>query len=297
MQELTDLRISERDYKEEIIRLKAILNNFQGRDLNTGLKTNILANILDNEVGTDIISVNRLYYESLLHDHTDQEALIVGFQKENERLTDVLKNREFIELTKQAAFYDQLEVLNKELNRLRNGNCERDHINAAKSSFVGLTHGSVDQLRTDLELDIMVRSLKERVAIAENEAKDRERVFVTEKEKLITENRALTEINNALMLNKNTLIRNATEKQNSVVSQLVNENARLSKKINWYVENQVFVDGIAAENSALRTSCSALEQELTKWKFSHADITNEISFTGGDQLSRIAYMKKNKYCF
>lgn len=97
----------------------------------------------------EMISVPRLEYEALVKEVSEQETLIVGFQLENEKLSQQLRQREeqvrlflylFIssmymyinfrllvqENSRIAQHYDAQETLNKELNRLRNqsGNVE-----------------------------------------------------------------------------------------------------------------------------------------------------------------------------
>jgi hypothetical protein len=49
-----------------------------------------------------------------------QEFLLLGYQKENEKLVAILREKEKEEAYRTAKHFDQQEKMNKELNRLRN---------------------------------------------------------------------------------------------------------------------------------------------------------------------------------
>ena len=66
------------------------------------------------------MTLSKREYESLLTECSSQETLIAGFQKENEKLLIGYTTREKENTLSKARFFDQQEMLNKELNKLRN---------------------------------------------------------------------------------------------------------------------------------------------------------------------------------
>ena len=57
-----------------------------------------------------MISVNRNNYNKLLKDYSSQDKLIEGYQLENEKLHEKLKNREKEEAARTAIFYEKQEI-------------------------------------------------------------------------------------------------------------------------------------------------------------------------------------------
>lgn len=150
--------------------------------------------INNTEPQEDTVTIPRSEYESMLAEIDSQEKLIAGFQRENERLAEVVRGREAEERAKKAHFFDNQEALNKELNRLRNmvgeteaagigtrargsGGDAGEGLNGATGATVLTAHArkSAEVLRMELDMDATIRALRERVAIAETSAGVRER--------------------------------------------------------------------------------------------------------------------------
>lgn len=70
--------------------------------------------------GDEQVTLLKKEYDSLLAECSSQETLIAGFQKENEKLLLGVNTRDRENTAAKAKFFDQQEVLNKEVNRLRN---------------------------------------------------------------------------------------------------------------------------------------------------------------------------------
>ena len=146
------------------------------------------------------MTISKREYDALLLEVNSQEILIVGFQKENEKLILGLNSRQKEDSAAKAKFFDQREYLNKEINRLRNmvgeipkGVDDLNNLGSTSSqiiipsgigsgtgSGVGIGVGSylnksADVLRAELDKDALVRHLRERAAIAESGAGVREK--------------------------------------------------------------------------------------------------------------------------
>ena len=111
----------------------------QGADNESGSGRNGKIKETENEV--EMVYVPRVEYESLIkvscantatitieyinflpcfQELSQQEVLLDGFQLENERLAQQLRDREEAENARSALHYDKQQALNKEINRLKN---------------------------------------------------------------------------------------------------------------------------------------------------------------------------------
>ena len=137
-----------------------------------------------------------------------QDSLITGFQKENERLSTQLRDRETEESYRAAKFYDERDRLNKELNRLRNivGFDAKDHDvgantnanananagggNEVISKGIGV-HRTSDMIRADFEKGSLIEHLKEKIEDDKLEYSMRAQELQATIDKLRTENKRL----------------------------------------------------------------------------------------------------------
>lgn len=117
------------------------------------------------------MNVEEMSLEKLKSEFVLQERLICSYQKENERLTKLLKDEELRINSNQALFYDQQELLNRELNKLRN---------EANSTEVQSWRRkkSAEELRLELEQDGKIRFLQEKLAEMEEQTLNREKAFL-----------------------------------------------------------------------------------------------------------------------
>ena len=72
----------------------------------------------------ETITVPKAKYNAMFDEIKSQEALIEGYQKENEKLIANLRSMENEYNREKAKFYDQREEINRDLNRLRNATGE-----------------------------------------------------------------------------------------------------------------------------------------------------------------------------
>lgn len=145
--------------------------------------------------GTDAIAITtnsientNLGLEDLKKEFLVQEKLIAAYQKENARLTKVLKDQEIEVATKQAQFYDKQEALNRELNRLRNSLTPLHDIDLKAKK-------KTSDLATELEQDGKIRYLQEKISDLEAQMITREKGFISSINKYKLE---IAELNNII---------------------------------------------------------------------------------------------------
>lgn len=217
---------------------------------------------------TEHISVPRSEYETLVKDFAAQETLIEGFQRENEKLAQRLREREAEENARIAIYFDTQEKLNKEINRLKNL-CGVDGVSfAAFEEYPlggtapgnSLTRRSLaGHLRSELEVDAVVRGLQDRLAVAESGMGDREKELKIQVEKLKQTNRELLlEIKTAAK----SIGREDTSRLQYENRELREEVVQLTRKLEWYAGNQPLIDRIEDEKEAFRRAVHALQKEL-----------------------------------
>ena len=240
----------------------------------------------DDQDDKDKISVSRREYESLVCDHAAQERLLDAFQKENDRLARLAKERESEQQLRSAVFYDQREGLNKELNRLKNANRAAGGSQAATEAAhppppplptanmninidevpIPTSKKTSEALRMELQMDSTIRALKEQLAEAQGGLGDRERDLQVVIEKLRKENgelAAATTAANAALANhrmsaqENDYLQLQTENRT-----YVDEISHLKRKLAWFAQNQKLLDASDEESRASRAAVTALRREL-----------------------------------
>jgi len=205
------------------------------------------------EEGIETVTISKAEHDKLLHDLAEQEVLITGFQKENERLMQALKQREAEETSRKAHFYDKQESLNKELLRLRNA-----------ETGAPAVRRSAEALRQELDADATIRALKERLAMAEAGAGQREKDLQMTIDKLRKENRELA-ATSARVPSK--VFSGADEDHDALaveVKRLEGEVTTLRGKLAWYAENQSLLAGLEKDKAEAQAAASALKRELRK---------------------------------
>ncbi len=131
-------------------------------------------------------AISELGFEELKKEFAVQENLIMSYQKENARLTKLLKDQEHQNASKQAQLFDQQEALNRELNKLRNINanvCSDEADFRKKKSPQDLAH--------ELEQDGKIRYLQDKLVDLESQMLSREKGFLTSINKYKQENTEL----------------------------------------------------------------------------------------------------------
>jgi hypothetical protein len=223
-----------------------------------------------NKSENEMISISRLEYEKLIKDLSMQELIIDGFQKENEILTNKIKDREYEEKSRTAVFFDKQEVLNKEINRLRNLHGEggitysnpriiRTTTIDSKDLTASIKNlGLAEVLRNELDLDSMIRNLQERVIFAESGMGAREKELKIELEKVINENRELV---TAMAILSNDKDINKLRKE---INFLSGELGKRDSKIDWYVSNQSLIDEIEQDKKSYMFLLQELSQEMNR---------------------------------
>lgn len=204
-----------------------------------------------------------------------QENLISGLQRENERLYAIEKEKEALQRSIKANFFDQHEALNKELNRLRNlvGETDGGGENIQSSYNIG------SRLRNELDTDATIRALRERVAVAESTAGIREKELQQTIEKLRVENRELIERSKSI---RNQVMAELSAQQENLVHEkkvAMDELKELREKLIWYAENQELLEQIESEKQDLSGKLANIKSCLrTKYNFSLATI-NQMMLT------------------
>ncbi len=231
---------------------------------------------------SEMILVNRLDFERMKKDLELQETLIGGLQRENEKLFNMKKERDDAEKAAKAHFFDQQELMNKELNRLRNmtqrGGNEEERENEDMDGVVGVGVGmgstahmwqhprrSGEVLRAELDADVTVRALRERVAIAESNAGAREKELQVSIDKLRRENRELIEASARLRKQVLAEVAGDIQQQETSRQRLVSEIEELKVRLVWYVENQELLEAGENVKESLRRQVGALKRELRRF--------------------------------
>ena len=227
----------------------------------------------NEDVKGENVTIPKSEYDALLLEIQTQDNLLVGFQKENERLVKEQKVHLADEASRKAAFFDQQEQLNKELNRLRNV------VVGDNVTMVSITRKSVDQFRAELDADAAVRALRERLAIAEAGAGIREKELQLTIDKLRSDYRQLITENNYLTNAK--VSGSYTEQQ--VIDQLnrshKEEIDQLHEKLAWYAENQQIIEDVVRVKVELNSTISLLKKELKKRGVSANDMKQILETT------------------
>ncbi len=240
------------------------------------------------ELGEDMISVGRKEFEDIVRDCATQERLITGFQKENERLVKLLKEREQEEQAKQAKFFDEKEELNKELNRLRNihkvylENKNAGQVSSSANNAINTTTAfthehlyaissqkTADQLKLELEMDAKLRYANEKLAVLQKEAGEKERKLHREVDEL------QKQVNG--MKAENDLLRNKSiDELEETLKNMQEENNRLKDKLLWHLENQKMSDESDEQLTYQRRLFHFVTEELVKKGVSPKSISSLV---------------------
>lgn len=191
----------------------------------------------------EMISLEKSEYDNLLKEYKAQEVLITGFQKENERLAKLLKEHEDEDSARRAAFFDQQEEMNRELNKLRNA-YRRDFVQHSGRM-------SADLLRVDLEKDATIRSLQGRLREAEAQMGDRESDLRKELEKFKRENRELVGALAVAQQHRSLYAEDHKAHHDGKLQGAIQEIRRLSEKLRWFNDNQRVIDTIESEKESI----------------------------------------------
>lgn len=207
-----------------------------------------------------------------------REDLIAGFQKENEKLVESLRDREASERTQKALFFDQQETMNKELNRLRNllgltaispdnvvlspsANAKARDDSSSNMKAVGMRK-SADALRAELTMEATARALRSELELNEAMFKDREKELKGTIEKLRAENKELIDSASKAAMSAIAQSSAAQTEGEVVRKKMEGELQGLRSRLNWYIENQELLEHAEQEKQKLRTAVSSLKQEL-----------------------------------
>ena len=249
--------------------------------------------------GDDTVPVNRVDYEKLVSDHAAQERLLDAFQKENDRLAKFAREKDTEQQLRSAVFFDQREVLNKELNRLKNATrasgaatespLKSDQPFSAQQNYdeipIATSKKTADTIRMELQMDATIRSLKDQLKEAESGMHERERDLQVTIEKLRKQNRELAAAAANVDLQK-------IQPQDSDFLQLQTENnvfrekvAYLQERIEWYGENQKLLDRAEEETQQYRQAIAALKRELVQQGYEGRAVDRIISAHRVTQMS------------
>lgn len=233
--------------------------------------------------GSSVI-ISKSDYDRLLREYDAQELLVRGYETENRRLYALMKSKESEETFKKAQYFDEIQALNIELNRLRNQQ-HKESLPVDPSDSVP-TIGSMDymksyapptivpqsvatdadRLRRELALEIAVRDLKEELDTVKNDATQREETLQFDIEKLRSENSSLRETVSTLDSQIVTL--SSPDHTDALFTaertRLQKDNADLKGKLLWYSENQVLIEQVQSSRTELASVVTVLKKELIK---------------------------------
>ena len=215
------------------------------------------------------ITITRAKYNALNAEIASQEALIEGFQKENEKLVVQLKEAQTKSQSNKATYFDEREDLNRDLNRLRNktGESIEEQMQGGAAGWgggAGNMRRSADVLREELNKDSAIFALKERLGEAESRMGHREKELQKTIDRLRRDNQELA--GEASSANKKTLHghMDALKDKEKQVDALQEQNQGLRSKLEWYAENQTLIEVSEKDRKELRYQVTALQKELRR---------------------------------
>lgn len=168
-------------------------------------------------------AITTLPGEDLRKEFFIQEKLLAAYQKENERLSSLIKEKENALVAVQADFYDKQEGLNKELLRLKNEN------SSVNKEFI--KRKGAENIRAEIETDVKLRALQDKIRDMEHQTNERENQFRKTIHLLKEEN---SKIENEKKLLQS---RNVQTLEQELVS-YKQEILELKEKIRWYQDGQ-----------------------------------------------------------
>lgn len=191
--------------------------------------------------------VDKSQLETLTLDLLQQERLLSSYEKENDRLSLLLKQQEGEFKGKEMLLQERCVELNKQVNSLQN---------KLRDSGVILTavgkEGQAVNLRKELNLDAAIKDLQEKLYSLKKEHSQKERDLISTIDSLREDNGRLLKANSALK---------ATEAEDlrRVLTQREQEVAALRAKIDWFVDNQQVMgqlEGRLADTIAMKKNLS-----------------------------------------
>lgn len=179
------------------------------------------------------------------------EGLVRGYQRENERLAATQKERELEEREQRAAFLQEREALNKELNRLRN---QLVREGGSGEGWGGSGRRTADTLRAELAAE------SARQALEETKEKEREAALAA-----MAALPALKE-ENMRLLSELTLLQNGLARTQSMRSATLRTSSEWKASIAGLTAEDVYGPG-AVENARLEAEQARNELAVVKEAF------------------------------
>jgi hypothetical protein len=152
-------------------------------------------------------------------------------------------------------------------NILKHDNSNNNHDN--RSTIITNSKKSAETLRMELDMDSMIRTLKEKLLQSESHMNERERELQQIIDRLQNENiDYATKISYlTLQINNITSTTIINDKINTLEhnnKSYLNEINKLKTKLHWYVENQRLIDQIDDDNKKFKLSYQIMKQEFIK---------------------------------
>ena len=194
-------------------------------------------------------------------------------------------------------------------NNLKYDNSNNNH---DRTTMITNSKKSAETLRMELDMDSMIRTLKEKLLQSESHMNERERELQHIIDRLHNENiDYATKISYlTLQINNITSTTIINDKINTLEhnnKSYLNEINRLKTKLHWYVENQRLIDQIDDDNKKFKLSYQIMKQEFIKhggnMQFVQHIINNEVNKLNETNISRdddnqhpsSSSSKKNEY--
>ena len=177
-------------------------------------------------------------------------------------------------------------------NNLKYDNSNNNH---DRTTMITNSKKSAETLRMELDMDSMIRTLKEKLLQSESHMNERERELQHIIDKLHNENiDYATKISYlTLQINNITSTTIINDKINTLEhnnKSYLNEINKLKTKLHWYVENQRLIDQIDDDNKKFKLSYQIMKQEFIKhggnMQFVQHIINNEVNKLNETNISR-----------
>eukprot|EP01038_Epipyxis_sp_PR26KG_P007352 gene7352-10023_t len=249
----------------------------------------------DNNEDENVIKINKSSYNELLHTIEQQDLIINNLNQENNRISQLLKEREMEEKLQLEEFNKRYHNMHMEINNLRfqihhkndSNNYNNNNSNNNRSNDIFISgNRNVDKLSYELEMDTIIRDLKDRLKLAESGMNNREKDLRILNEKYKAENYELTETIRQLQNFKSRIEKESQEdestnfnnesknnsdpltrtyrliKQNDAQSKIIEE---LNKKIQWFTENQQLIENYSSKLYKIDLDFHIIKNDLLKY--------------------------------
>ncbi len=228
-------------------------------------KASSMAEDIGAKVGAskgDEVTLKKSELEGYMRQLQQQDSLIIGFQKENEKLVKGMKAKEAAWSRERSEILKDRETLNAKANKFEN---QYASVSASQASL----KDAADHLRSTLDNEALVRKLREeleeKVGRLKAEA-DRNMEMKVEVDKLRKEKKDFQLQSEGL--SEEVLQQN--EKEVSLLKALIRQERgqhkaemdRLVAKLNWYIQNQEMVDRDAQILQDQQTKIAKLQAQL-----------------------------------